>query len=75
MLPNTAKDPHACTIGRYFDRHGLHETDYGLAHKAFHAVMARYGEDTAGWLEGADRVRTALSRAILCAAPTKEPSC
>lgn len=70
-----SKDPHACAIGRYFDRHGTHGTDYGRAHKAFHAVMARYGEDPVGWQAGADRFRTALSRAIRCAAPVEDPCC
>ncbi len=70
-----SKDPHACAIGRYFDRHGTHETEYGLAHKAFHAVMACYGEDAAGWIAGADRFRTTLSRAILGAPPTEDACC
>jgi EAL domain-containing protein (putative c-di-GMP-specific phosphodiesterase class I) len=68
-----AKDPHACAIGRYFDRQGTHETDYGRAHKAFHAVMAGYNKDPEAWQARAEQFRLALTSAILSGAPCKDP--
>lgn len=59
-----SKNPHSCSIGRYFDRNGLHETEYGEAHKRFHQVMARYDTDMPLWQKGADDFRNALHRAI-----------
>ncbi|WP_246725002.1 EAL domain-containing protein [Beijerinckia sp. L45] len=59
-----SKDPHSCAIGIYFDRNGLHETDYGQAHKRFHDVMACYETDMPLWQTGADDFRNALQRAI-----------
>jgi EAL domain-containing protein (putative c-di-GMP-specific phosphodiesterase class I) len=59
-----SKNPHSCSIGRYFDRNGLHETEYGNAHKRFHAVMASYETDMTRWEKGADDFRNALQRAI-----------
>lgn len=60
-----AKDPHACTIGKYFDRCGLHDTDFGRAHKRFHAVMPLYASDAPIWSLRAENFRLALQRAIL----------
>ena len=59
-----SKDPHACSIGRYFDLHGTHGTAYGLAHKAFHAVLALYAVDRESWQAGADEFRHALASEI-----------
>ena len=59
-----SKNPHSCSIGKFFDRNGLHDTDYGLAHKRFHAVIASYETDMALWEKGANDFRTALARAI-----------
>lgn len=59
-----SKDPHACTIGVYFDRCGLHETAFGRAHKRFHEVMALYETDPAGWHDGAEGFRQELERAL-----------
>lgn len=60
-----SKDPHICSIGRYFDRHGVHDTAYGCAHKAFHAVMALYATDRDAWQVGADGFRKALADEML----------
>ncbi|MGI4765169.1 MAG: EAL domain-containing protein [Janthinobacterium lividum] len=70
-----SKDPHACSIGRYFDRHGTHETPYGLAHKAFHTVMAAYDSDPTAWRRCADHFRTTLTDAILTDVQAKEACC
>ena len=59
-----AKNPHACGIGAYFDRLGLHDTPYGLAHKAFHMVLADYRSDPVGWESAAERFRCELKTAI-----------
>jgi hypothetical protein len=66
-----SRDPHACAIGRYFDRQGTHETPYGLAHKAFRSVIGAYGKDPGAWQASADRFRAALTSAILCDTPAK----
>lgn len=60
-----SRDPHACAIGRYFDRHGTHDTPHGLAHKAFHKVMAAYKTDPDAWHCCADHFRRTLTDAIL----------
>lgn len=59
-----SKDPHACKIGVFFDRHGLHETRFGLAHKRFHEVMALYEAEPALWQAGADGFRRELEAAL-----------
>ena len=59
-----SKDPHACKIGLYFDRHGLHETRFGLAHKRFHEVMALYEAEPALWRSGAEGFRRELEAAL-----------
>lgn len=59
-----SKNPHNCEIGRYFDRCGLHETSFGLAHKRFHEVMTCYETDFPLWKEGADAFGSALTSAI-----------
>ena len=59
------KNPHTCQIGRYFDRAGLHETDYGCAHKRFHTVMAEYETEPVAWQAAANAFRTLLFEAIL----------
>ncbi|MCJ2116539.1 EAL domain-containing protein [Methylobacterium sp. J-001] len=63
-----SKDPHACSIGVFFDRQGLHETVFGRAHKRFHEVMALYEADPRGWHNGAEDFRQELERAL------KDPS-
>ncbi|XYD11934.1 EAL domain-containing protein (plasmid) [Methylobacterium sp. NMS12] len=65
----TSKDPHACSIGAFFDKHGLHDTAFGDAHKRFHDVMALYEADPIGWHEGAEGFRLALERAL------EDPAC
>ncbi|MCJ2066053.1 EAL domain-containing protein [Methylobacterium sp. J-088] len=59
-----SKDPHACSIGVFFDRHGLHDTAFGCAHKRFHEVMALYETDPAGWHDGAEGFRQEMERAL-----------
>lgn len=64
-----SKNPHSCSIGKYFDRSGLHDTEYGMAHKRFHEVMACYETDMPLWQRGADDFRNALQRAISAESP------
>ncbi len=59
-----SKDPYACSIGMFFDKHGLHDTAFGCAHKRFHEVMALYDVDPASWQEGAEWFRHELERAL-----------
>ena len=59
-----SKDPHACSIGMFFDKHGLHDTAFGRAHKRFHEVMALYEVDPAGWRDGAEGFRKELEQAL-----------
>ena len=59
-----SKDPHACKIGVFFDRNGLHETGFGLAHKRFHEVMALYETEPALWQDRADGFRKELESAL-----------
>ncbi len=60
----TLHDPHACSIGRFFDANGLHETDYGEAHKRFHAVMDQYSTNPVVWEKAASDLWRGLQRAI-----------
>ena len=60
----SSKDPHACSIGKYFDCNGLHDTHFGLAHKRFHEVLACYGTDMPSWQQGADGFRIAMQQEI-----------
>lgn len=59
-------DPHACPIGRFLDRERLHDTPVARAHAAFHAVMADFHTDRAGWEAAAqwfrDHVKDAIAR-------------
>jgi EAL domain-containing protein (putative c-di-GMP-specific phosphodiesterase class I) len=57
-------DPHACAIGRYFDRHGLHDSAYGLAHKKFHAVIDRCADEPVLWEQAATALCHTLQHAI-----------
>ncbi len=60
----TLHDPHACSIGRFFDANGLHESDYGEAHKRFHAVMDQYSTNPVVWEKAASDLWRGLQRAI-----------
>ncbi|WP_131196730.1 EAL domain-containing protein [Lichenihabitans psoromatis] len=60
-----ARDPHACGIGIYLDRRGLHNTAYGVKHKAFHAVIDTYRSDRVGWETAAEGLLCELHDAIL----------
>ena len=62
---NAAKDPHLCDIGRYFDRSGLHDTSFGVAHKEFHQVIDLFATDKVAWEAAAERLRCELRKAIL----------
>ncbi|MDP4006928.1 EAL domain-containing protein [Methylobacterium sp. NEAU K] len=59
-----AKDPHACSIGTFFDRLGVHDTAFGQAHKRFHEVMALYDAEPGRWQTGADDFRRELEEAL-----------
>ena len=65
------RDPHACAIGLYFDRLGLHDTPFGLAHKAFHKVFDTYKSDPVGWARASDRFCCELQTAILAGETTE----
>ncbi len=59
-----SKDPHACSLGVFFDAHGLHDTAYGRAHRRFHEVMALCTSDPARWRAAADGFQRELERAL-----------
>jgi EAL domain-containing protein (putative c-di-GMP-specific phosphodiesterase class I) len=61
---DAAKDPHACSIGAFFDRQGVHDTAFGQAHRRFHEVMALYEAEPTRWRTGADDFRQELERAL-----------
>ena len=61
---STLYDPHVCSIGQFFDANGLHDTDYGKAHKRFHAVMDQYTTNPAIWEQAACDLWRGLQRAI-----------
>lgn len=61
---DASKDPHACSIGKYFDRQGLHDTVFGKAHKQFHEVMAQYENDPVAWHACAQGFRQALEQEL-----------
>ena len=69
LWQEASKDPHGCSIGVFFDKHGLHDTALGCAHKRFHEVMALYGTEPAKWHEGADGFRQELEQALMGSAP------
>ncbi len=58
------RDPHACAIGRFFDDHHLHDTEFGLAHKRFHALIDRHQDDPAAWEDAANTLWRTLQAAI-----------
>ncbi len=58
------RDPHACSVGRFLDDNGLHETAYGNAHKRFHAAIDQFPADPALWEETSDALLQSLKRAI-----------
>lgn len=62
--PATIHDPHACTIGMWFDEKGLHSTACGMAHKRFHEVITTYEQDPKGWDRVADHFRGTVQAAI-----------
>lgn len=59
-----SKNPHSCGIGKFFDRHGLHGTPFGLAHQRFHEVMALYDVNKQLWEARATDFRTSLEAAL-----------
>ena len=56
-----AADPHLCTIGKYLDRHCLHDTSYGRAHLRFHQSLAG---DAGAWYAAAEDLRRSLLEAL-----------
>ena len=67
-----AKNPHACEIGRYFDRYDLHGTPYGLAHQRFHAVIDQLETDEESWKASAERFRHELRDAVVAELDDRE---
>ncbi len=63
--PASIHDPHVCSIGRYLDGLGAHETPYGLAHKHFHTVITTCEVAPGAWDEAAEAFRSTLTAAIL----------
>jgi EAL domain-containing protein (putative c-di-GMP-specific phosphodiesterase class I) len=59
-----ARDPHACSIGRFFDAEGLHDTDFGAAHKRFHQVIDQYHVNRDAWEEASADLWRGLRSAI-----------
>lgn len=59
-----ADDPHACDIGRFFDENGLHDTEFGIAHKQFRLALPHCESDRETWERAATRFRQALRDAI-----------
>ena len=69
---DTVEDPHACCIGQFFDRNGLHDTAFGSAHKQFHRVIKRYCDDPAAWEAAAAELWRSLQAAIKAEAGLRE---
>jgi EAL domain-containing protein (putative c-di-GMP-specific phosphodiesterase class I) len=63
--PASIHDPHACSIGRYLDLTGSHDTPYGVAHKRFHATITTCETDPATWDQAAEAFRDTLEAAII----------
>ncbi len=63
--PASIHDPHACSIGRYLDGLGAHDTAYGLAHKHFHTVITTCEVAPLAWEAAAEAFRDTLTTAIL----------
>ena len=59
-----ARNPHACTVGGFLDRRGLHDTEVGRAHKRFHEGLGLCHADRSAWQAGAEDFRLALEAAI-----------
>ena len=59
-----AADPHRCKIGRFFDKHGLHDTSFGRAHKSFHQALALDDGSSQAWRVAAEDLRQQLLRAL-----------
>ena len=59
-----AADPHRCKIGRYFDKHGLHDTGLGRAHKQFHHALALNEGSSEAWRLAAEDLRRHLLKAL-----------
>ena len=60
-----ARNPHLCSIGKYFDTAQIHETGYGQAHKKFHAVIDQYQAHRTVWEKAANQFCCELKKAIL----------
>ncbi len=67
------RDPSACPIGRFFDEHGLHDRQFGRAHRHFHTVIDRHADDPAAWEAAAGALRVTLQTAIRRAPRTRAP--
>ena len=63
--PASIHDPHLCSIGRYLDRLGEHDTPYGLAYKHFHTVITTCETAPATWEAAAEAGRGTLTAAIV----------
>ena len=69
---DTVEDPHACCIGQFFDRTGLHDSAFGSAHRHFHRVIKRYREEPAAWEAAAAALWRSLQAAIKAEAGSRE---
>ena len=63
-LAGGIKDPHACDLGRYFDAEGLHDTEFGLAHKVFHQLIDCHSSDPQAWDDAAANLWRTLQLAM-----------
>jgi hypothetical protein len=57
-------DFHSCVLGLLFTERGWHQTAFGRAHKAFHAVLPLYATHPERWQEGAEAFHATMARAI-----------
>ncbi len=64
MLADKAGDAHACPIGCFFDRVGLHGTALGEAHKRFHDAVLRWSRRGDSYWPAATILRQRLLEAI-----------
>lgn len=64
----SARNWHACKIGRFFSRESLHQTSLGAAHQRFHDVIACFDADRQGWEAAAKDFHDQLVAAVTSAA-------
>ena len=57
-------DFHSCVVGVLFTERGWHQTAFGQAHKAFHAVLPLYETHPEDWRAGAHAFHATMAHAI-----------